>query len=257
MKSWVDVIAIEYKKLSTKYPFKKVFQPLATDNTIRLLDVGCGTAIFPGYLDRVLDSELKIVSDLLDISEASLKEASTVLTQLTHFEVGKVHQGLIEEIPGIFNLSDESYDIIWAIHSFTTVDIDRMPKVYSHLIKMLAKDGLLLVYQLARESTYQVLHRYYRSKQVKSDKLTAYMEFEDSIQILDQLAARYSVQSFNFSHKIEESRTDLLKKYLKKVILDDQVEVLEFFSPILPKFYVPKEKQYRFPQTVNLLTIKK
>lgn len=83
------------------------------------------------------------------------------------------------------------------------------------------------------------------------------MEFEDSVRILDGLGATYAVKPFTFSHKIDESRPDMLANYLNKVILNDEVEVMEFFAPILAQYYVPKEKIYKFPQTVNLLVIKK
>lgn len=256
VQSWVDVIAIEYEKLSTEYLFNEIFRSISVDDKIRLLDVGCGTAIFPGYLDQILESDIKLVCDLLDISEASLIKAREVISRLSHFEAGKSYQGLIEEIPTIFNQGKYAYNLIWAIHSFTTVDINSMPAVYSHLLKMLAEDGLLLVYQLAQVSSYQVLHSYYRSQHVNYAKHKPYMEFEDSVRILDGMGANYAVKSFSFNHIIEESRPDVLANYLKKVILDDEVEVMDIFAPIMAQFYVPEEKIYKFPQMVNLLEIK-
>ena len=97
--SWVDVIAVEYETLIRAFPFNQVLRSLPDHQNLRLLDLGCGTAIFPGYLDAFLSPDVYLRADLWDISESSLEKTRDVLSQLPHFSVGRVYQALIEDLP--------------------------------------------------------------------------------------------------------------------------------------------------------------
>ncbi|MEK6222039.1 MAG: hypothetical protein N2D54_07300 [Chloroflexota bacterium] len=99
IEAWVDVIAIEYESLIQNYPFDKVFSGLSSGKPLNLLDVGCGTGIFPSYLDKVLSDEIMLSCDLLDIAAASIQEARQTFSALKHFEAKDGYQILIEELP--------------------------------------------------------------------------------------------------------------------------------------------------------------
>ncbi len=241
--SWVDVVAVEYKSLIRAYDFNGVFRALGGE--IDLLDVGCGTAIFPSYLDPVLARDVHIHADLLDGSRASLNRATEVLDGLSHFTVGRSFLARIEDLPA---LEDARYDVIWAIHSFTTVDLGRMSRTYERLMAALKPQGFLFVYQLAGRSAYQKVHSFYRAAHGGS----RYMEFEDSERLLSAAGVRYKVFELGFNHVVPD-RADVLEKYLQKVTLDPSVGV-GFFEPILRQFR--KGDQVVFPQTVNLLVIR-
>jgi SAM-dependent methyltransferase len=228
---------------------------LANKGKIRLLDVGCGTGIFPSYLDQSLPVDLTLNADLLDISASSLQEARRVLDGLEHFEVGEAYQTQIEDIPAA--VRDKEYDLIWAIHSFTTVDVNKMEAVYRHLIDLLAPSGLFYIYQLAAGSSYQKLHGRYLRQHPNGKSQARYMQFEDSAEILNALGVKYSVTPLAFDHEIPEDRTDLLEKYLQKCILDDEVDVLDFFAGMLQEFHDRENGLYKIPQQVNLIEIMK
>ena len=111
--SWVDVIAVEYETLIKDFPFDRVLRSLPGSGSLRVLDVGCGTAIFPGYLDAILGPEVRLIADLWDISESSLRRARNVMDRLPHFSVDRTYQALIEDLPTILPLETDRYDVIW------------------------------------------------------------------------------------------------------------------------------------------------
>jgi SAM-dependent methyltransferase len=240
--AWVDVIAIEYETLVGVYPFDDVFRSLGGD--LELLDVGCGTAIFPGYLDPILSEDVHLRADLLDISEASLVRASEVLTTLDHFTVGDAYQTQIEDLP---DLGDDRYHVVWAIHSLTTVDRDRMPASYDRLMGSVKPGGYLYIYQLTAGSAYQRVHRLYRAARGGN----RYMEFEDTVNMFDAAGYQYEVVELAFDHVVPDRS---LEKYLHKVTLDDTVSV-ELFEPMLTR--LRDDGVVRFPQTVNLIAAHK
>lgn len=255
--SWVKVIAIEYESLVARFPFRRDLKSPSNGRPIRVLDVGCGTAIFPRYLDRELDDGLPLICDLLDISKASLQAAERTLETLRHFSPRRKIHLAIEDIPEAFTNQTGAYDVIWAIHSFTTVDVKAMNAVYERLYELLAATGSLCVYQLTKSSSYQMLHTYYRQVHPNGYGAQPYMEYEDSVAILAELGLTHETHALSFEHVVEAEREDLLAKYLRKCVLDDSVAAPEFFLPILDQFYDAESDSFRFPQQVNLIVLRK
>ncbi len=255
--SWIDVIAVEYETLVETFPFNADLAPQKENKPFKLLDVGCGTAIFPSYLDEALPHNIRFVCDLLDVSQPSLQQATRVLSGLDHFEVNRTYETRIEDIPTALKNHEHHYDVIWAIHSFTTVDIQSMAKVFAHLSDMLAPGGYLYVYQLTAASSYQKFHSFYLAYHENGKRRNSFMEYEDTTRILDARGFKYDVHELAFEHVIEFSRPDLLERYLQKCILDSSVDVLQFFNPILEHFRDEATKSYRIPQHVNFVVLRK
>ncbi len=239
---WVEVIGVEYESLIAAYPFDETLRALG--GSIRLLDVGCGTAIFPSYLDPVLSEDVHIRADLLDRSETSLTSARGVLAELEHFSTGESFRADIEDLPAI---GDGRYDAIWAIHSFTTVDREQMPTTFRRLMAALRPGGWLFVYQLTAASAYQRVHGWYR----KSHGGDRYMEYEDSARILSAAGYYSEVYELAFDHVVLD-RPEALTGYLRKVTLDDAVTA-DLFEPVLSEYRT--DDVVRFPQTVNLIAV--
>jgi SAM-dependent methyltransferase len=251
--AWTNVIAIEYERLTATYPFADRLEALAPGGPHRVLDVGCGTAIFPRYLDPRLPDSLRLDCDLLDISPVSLGRAREALERLPHFRVRRTIQAAIEDIPSALSAGRHQYDVIWAIHSLTTVDLNRMPEVIRHLLRLLAPKGMFFIYQLTARSSYQVLHAFYRRYHPQAGG--RFMQSEDSERILRELATPYELHELQFDHQLPEDRSDLLQNYLRKCVLDESLDALRFFAPLLPRFHDPPQRMYRFPQSVNFLSV--
>ncbi|MGH2581349.1 MAG: class I SAM-dependent methyltransferase [Anaerolineales bacterium] len=247
--AWVKVISVEYEQLTQRYPFGEKFQSLAPKGKLRLLDVGSGTGIFPSYLDKLLPADLHFVTDFLDVAEASLQLSEMRFQNLVHFQAARAIHGRIEDIPKI--LPDQRYDVIWAIHSFTTVEIERMPDVFQRLIELLAPSGFLFFYQLTSRAAYQDLHDFYRTNHPNGRNAHPFMQYEDSVRILDDLGHSLETHEFFFDHSVDASDPELLEKYLQKCVLDDSLKTVEFFSPLLSRYLDRSTGVYRFPQSVN------
>lgn len=253
-RAWTDVISIEYERLIEAFPFAAKLGSLGR-GAIRLLDVGCGTAIFPRHLDPVLPPTIRLDCDLLDISPLSLRQAKRILEQLGHFRVLRTLQASIEDIPSVLQDSNHQYDVVWAIHGLTTVGLDRMPEVIRYLIELLRPQGYLFVYQLTAQSSYQVLHDFYRRHRPMAGG--RFMECQDTQQILERLGMPYELYELRFDHELPDSRSDLLLNYLRKCVLDETIDALEFFAPLLPSFHDPVRQIYRFPQAVGFISVTK
>lgn len=250
--AWIEIIAVEYESLVAAYPFDQALRSPSRTGPLRLLDIGCGTAIFPRFLDPTLSPGLSIEVDLLDISAASLRRAAEVYGALEHFTVGESFTLAIEGIPSKLVPARGQYDLLWAIHSFTTVDQARMPEVFQHLRKLLAPGGLFFIYQLTAQSSYQALHGFYRER--VAEPPDAYMQFEESAAILRDMGWPYDIYELRFPHRVPGGDEAALSGYLRKVMLDDGLDPLDFFAPILNDYRVGED--YHFPQSVNLIVLR-
>jgi SAM-dependent methyltransferase len=248
---WVDIIAVEYEELVAGFPFADRLAKLPA--TIRLLDVGCGTGIFPSYLDKRLPTDIAFECDLLDISAVSLETADRNLSALQRYHVMSLIEASIEEIPDRFLETHPPYDVIWAIHSLTTVDRSSLAEVLSRLVSMLAPSGSLFIYQLTTQSTYQKLHKMYLEGHPNGRHADAFLEFEATVTHLHRQDVPFTVYPFAFDHVVADSQPSLLESYLRKCILDDQVDVLNFYADILDDYRDEANSCYRFPQTVNFV----
>ncbi len=251
--AWLDIVSVEYESLVAAYPFDAKLRSVSNEGRLKLLDVGCGSAIFAQYLDRTLAEDLHLSCDLLDVSDLSLRQAERVLRELEHFSPNDTFKTLIEDLPGALSASESQYDVIWAIHSLTTVDLQRMPEVFRQLLRLLRPDGHLYIYQLTANSSYQILHQAYREQ--VSSKVPRFMEFEDTEIILQSLPVEYEVIELRFDHKLPLNRPELVENYLRKCVLDDTLDTEQVFGELLARFET--DGGYRIPQTVNFVSISK
>ncbi len=60
-----------------------------------------------------------------------------------------------------------------------------------------------------------------------------------------------------FHHEIRDDRPDLLERYLRKCILDDSVDVQTLFRTELEELHDKERRQYRFPQSVNFVVVRR
>ncbi len=249
--AWLDIVSVEYESLVSAYPFDTKLREISREGQLRILDVGCGSAIFAQYLDGIISDDIHLTCDLLDVSERSLQQAHAVLEGLEHFTPGRSITTLIEDIPDALPLTEPPYDAIWAIHSLTTVEVDQMPSVFRHLLQLLSDDGRLFIYQLTADSSYQTLHQVYRERTSKG--VPPFMEFEDTERILKSLPVDYEVLELSFDHELPRSQPDLVEHYLRKCVLDESVDTQQVFSDLLPRY--ESDGLYRIPQSVNFISV--
>lgn len=253
--SWFSVTQVDYEKLIEQYSFDNLFKAFGKTQ-LKILDVGCGTAKFPSLLDHKINSNIHLLVDLLDISEYCLQVAQKQYDNLKHFSTDQTYLSTTENIHKSVQKT-RSYDIIWAIHSFCTIDKNQMENVYLYYLDLLQFNGKFLIYQLAKNSSYYKLDNFYLSHYSEPNRTTPFLASEDLKQILDVLGITYKTISLHFTHRINSHCQNILEIYLKKCVLDHRVDVLNFLKPILQECFDEESNQYQFEQVVDLLIIEK
>ncbi|MGB3640849.1 MAG: class I SAM-dependent methyltransferase [Rivularia sp. (in: cyanobacteria)] len=252
---WFQIAQIDREKLIEQYSFDHLLKGF-DQNQVKLLDIGCGTAKFPSLLDRKISGDIQLQSDLLDISEYCLEQAKQIFDNLTHFSTDKIYLSTVENINCTVP-KNRSYDLIWAIHSLYTVDLNKMADVYQYCWDLLESNGQFLIYQFSENSFYYKLYDFYLKKYPQPNSNIQMMTYEDTKKILDSLSLSYEETKIDFNHTIDYDNIDLLEIYLKKCILDSNVDVLAVFQDILKNYVDRDSNEYKFPQSNSLITIKK
>lgn len=253
--AWFRVTQIDYERLIEQLSPRELFAG-APGARLRLLDLGCGTARFPYLLDQKMADDIHVVADLLDISDYCLGAAVAQYQALQHFSPATTYLAAVEDLPQTLDRNSR-FDVIWAIHSLCTVARDRMAEVYRCCWAALKPNGRLLIYQLARGSSYYRLYDYYLTHHPAPNSAANMLTSEDHQDILRSLGIEHEVRTLRFTHTIGCEQRHILKVYLSKCIMDHEVQVLEFFRPVLSQHREPQTAHYRFDQEVDLLMIRK
>lgn len=207
-------------------------------------------------LDQKLDGQIKISSDLLDVSEYSLNQCSSVVNKLTNFQTNEVFVSSIENIQTTIPRSN-CYDIIWAIHSLYTVEINSIKDVIKQIRELLKPGGIFLIYQASLDSSYSQLYDFYLRNCEQPNNNTKYLIAEDIQETLDILRFHYDLKEFNYDHEIDHEDQDLLAVYLKKCVLDNSVDVVSLFKEKISDSFRSQNNKFIFKQKTKLIVFQK
>ncbi|WP_293106696.1 hypothetical protein [Moorena sp. SIOASIH] len=151
------------------------------------------------------------------------------MNKLKHFQA---NQGLLSSTETIETAIPKSsyYDIIWAIHSFYTVDINKIQDILQHIRTLLKPSGIFLMYQASSDSCYHQLYNFYIENYEQPNNYQRFITAEDIQNALDVIQVKYDVINFDYNHEIDGEYRDLLEVYFKKCILNSSVDVLSLFK---------------------------
>lgn len=253
--SWFKIALKDYQELVNNNDFLDIINSFGNDQ-INLLDIGCGTGVFPKLLDQKIDTNISFLSDLLDISQYCLDECGLAFNKLQHFQTNQIFLSSTEDIK--FNIPKSNYyDLIWAIHSFYTVDLDKIKDILKHIRELLKPNGIFLMYQASVDSSYNQLYDFYLDNYKKPHNSKRFLRSEDVQASLDRLKLNYGVVDFDYNHEVDSEDKNLLEIYLKKCILDSSINVLSLFKEKINEYFQSTNKKFIFNQQTKLIIFKK
>lgn len=253
--SWFKIALKDYKMLVDSNDFLEIINSFK-NNQINLLDIGCGTGVFSSLLDKKIENNINFSSDLLDVSQYCLDTCSLTLSKLQHFKSNEIFLSSTENIK--VNIPKSNYyDLIWAIHSFYTVDLDEIQNVLKHSWDLLKPNGIFMMYQASVNSSYNELYSFYLDNYIKPHDSKRFLISEDVQASLDTLKLNYRVIDFDYNHEVDSEDQNLLELYLKKCVLNNSIDVLSLFKEKIKECFQPQNKKIIFNQKTKLIIVQK
>ena len=252
---WFEVAAKDYAVLIKELDNKDILNP--AQQKIKILDVGCGTGKFPQMLRDMISPMPAINYDLLDPSEYSLAQARAVLK--APMEAGTSFVNIAEDVcaDGFFNDS-QIYDIIWGMHSFYYIDLERAKDVLRVLASRLKdQNSRLYVYLATKNSTYHASGKFACVFNPDIPPRT-YTMAEDIIDVLNIANLEFKKTLFTFNHVINQANHAVLENYLGQCVLNTKLTLEDWVQNEQASQWLAdhcKDNVYCFPQEVYLLEI--
>jgi SAM-dependent methyltransferase len=246
---WCQIINIDYVELMKKVDFKNFF--LRDKNDVRLLDIGCGTGIFTSMLLPQIIQGPSIIYDYLDPSDYCLIELKKSLKK--PFVIGNSFHMTAEEFSKN-PVCQNTYDIIWSIHSLYCVEKSALQLTLNSIINLLSDHhSRLLIYQATPCSSYCLIQEMY-SKYIAEKNEHSFLWSSETQKVLDSLSVNYNKNTLNFTHTVNNK---LLKSYLDQCIFS-KISLEQWYSTNEMQYWFEshkKDDKFLFPQQIDLFEI--
>ena len=218
MKDHFDRIASSYRGLrkTDREPVEYLASILAEgDDSIRLLDLGCGTGRYTEALLDCLSNPLNLYC--LDISEGMLRLCQDKLCNHRNAKSCSLLQAKADEIP-LDNGSLDSMVTFNAIHHFD------IPKFFNEAARVLKSDGFLGIYTRSRAQNEKTIWgRYFPGFVEREDRLLSIEEFERTISRRGDLRLE-EIKTYNFKRIISIDR-------LMQLVSGHHYSTFKFYMP--------------------------
>lgn len=247
MDAWEKVAMVDYEELASKSLLISHLVELAKKGTVNVLDVGCGTGMFWKVLSKeikqqVPDSISHIAVSLVDISDYCLETAAQTLNNLG-IAVKKKHLISLENVKLLLN-AGQSFDVIWSLHSLSSVEPRKVHSYFETVPKLLKANGVFWSLQQVQNSFYSEVDMFHSRIQGHTQpQFSTAEKFQD---LAASVMKDISFQELEYYHRVQKSDTDTLEKYLHKLVYDNEFGVKEA-TPLIEK-YLTNSGWYNFPQ---------
>ena len=237
--NWTDVVRRIRGKLGTE--------------SLEILDVACGSGMFPTALQRVLSEKDKLATinySLLDPSKFAIDETKKKL--IPPFRLSKEFNTRLQD----FNCVDV-FHISWAIHALYAVPKNELKVSLEKFYSSFKEIGFIA--HACSDAHYIKFYNLY-IRDCHNGALPAFCSAEDIMKIFDFLGIKYDVQYIEYINVAEYHDNLTVEAYLQRCLFDDTISLLDMREYDLIGNYLDScssTGKWLFPQRVALIELKK
>lgn len=226
MDAFYRLAAVDYQLLAKQLQWAQAFTQIQNrfGETVRLLDVACGSGQFPTALleDGGLEAcpTLKVQYSLLDPSQFSIDVARQKLRP--PFEPADELLCTAQEM----QIPDDPYPVVWATHALYCVPPDELELALDRMLAAMAPQGLGFIAHASHAAHYLQFQDLYLQTAWAGESLP-YCKGE---QIIELLRARFDDRQLNYwaidyEGTLGLDERDTVELYLQRCLFDDRISL--------------------------------
>lgn len=227
----------------------------AAGRPLRLLDVACGSGKFPNALVEHAGlgaaGMAPIEYDLLDPSAFSVAEAKASLKP--PFKPAGEHVCTLQDLKA----PEQAYDVVWATHALYALPRGELEAGLQRFVDAMGQNGRGFIAHASHASHYLSFYRAYLDGFGIED-VEPYTSGEDLVEALTALGVRFEAREISYENGAPDAERDAVEGYLQRCIFDDSVSLDAMLRNKVTGPYLEtrlKDGEWRFPQTVTLITL--
>ncbi len=202
----------DYWQIACHYPWSEFLSEETADQSIRILDVACGTGRWLRALMRYVNlSDLKtkvVYYDLLDPNKDSLSKAAQELND--PFQLGHQYVETLQEV----ELEPSTYDLLWSMHGFYLIPSDVLPTVLTKCAEALKPRGTGFIALPTRQSFYVDFYDQYL-KAFQQGQGNRFTSGEDVLEALSTCGLKHHVHQIIYEEMIHVEDYAALDHYIR------------------------------------------
>ena len=229
----------------------------AAGETLRLLDVACGSGKFPKALRTWGSVDANAVPpigyDLLDPSPFSLAEARAALSP--PFIPRTDYQCRLQDLPA----EACNYDVVWTTHALYAVPGEELREALERFVAALAPGGTGFIAHACADAHY---HRFYRLylDAFRPQGGTPYTTAEEIVDVFDELGVLAESRDIEYEARAGHAEADAVEGYLQRCLFDDTLTLEAMLAADGMSEYLEgcrDRDSWRFHQRVKLLYVRR
>ena len=213
-KAWFSIVENDYTQFLGAVNWDSLFPE--HNAGYQVLDIGCGPGRFPKILQSWLPSTIRLHYDYLDTSRYYLSTCRQSLRRPFLPRHGwQTNWDNAEQL-----LTPGSYDVAWAIQSFSSLNHASLHTSLSRLICALHPfRGTACIVLAKQEAFFSQLHHTF-FQECSPHAPAPYLSAESVVAGLEKLEAPITIREIACTHSISIRHDRLLEQYLQQVVMD-------------------------------------
>jgi SAM-dependent methyltransferase len=226
MDAFYRLAAVDYQLLAKQLQWAQVFTQIQNrfGDTVRLLDVACGSGQFPTALLENGGLEacptLKVQYSLLDPSQFSIDVAGQKLR--APFEPAEQWLCTAQELP----TPNVPYPVVWATHALYCVPPDELELALDRMLAAMDPQGLGFIAHASHAAHYLQFHDLYLQTAWAGESLP-YCKGEQVIELLSAKldASQLQYWAIDYEGTLGLDERETVELYLQRCLFDDSISL--------------------------------